>query len=184
MPNYNPVIRGQQFIFYVGLASQTDPRLLQSNPTLAAGDVKISKDGGAEANLNTLPAVTPAASTSVKVTVSAAEMDADNVTITFRDAAGAEWCDLKINIQPSSIGIVGSVNDAAATTTVMVTDLTGYGTDFFKDSFLVPTDGALQGCGGRKISAYNSATGAITVATAFPSAPADGTPFIIVGRSE
>ena len=33
----------------------------QTNPTLATGDAKISKDGGALANLATLPAVTPAA---------------------------------------------------------------------------------------------------------------------------
>ncbi|NIS51241.1 MAG: hypothetical protein GWN94_09065, partial [Phycisphaerae bacterium] len=59
----------------------------------------MSKDGGSYANLTTLPAVTPASSVSVKVTVSATEMNADNITIAFIDAAGSEWCDLFINLQ-------------------------------------------------------------------------------------
>lgn len=183
MPNYNPIIRGQAFRFYVGLVSQSDPKLLQSNPTLASGDVKVSKDGGAEANLTTLPAVTPASSTSVQVDLSASEMDADNVTVTFRDAAGADWCDLKVNIQPSSLGLTGAVNDASATTTSFVSTLTGYGDDFFNNAFLLFTDGALQGQS-RKVSDYTSATGTFTLASALTSAPANSTPFLVLGRSE
>jgi hypothetical protein len=180
---YNPPIRGQQFIFYVGLTSQSSPLTLQSNPTLAAGDVKISKDGGAEANLNTLPAVTPAASTSVKVTVSATEMDADNITITFRDAAGSEWCDLKVNIQPTGLITYGSVNDGSPATTDFDSTLTGFGDDFFNGAFIVFTDGTLKGQS-RKISDYTSTSGNIVLATATTTAPANGDPFIILGRSE
>jgi hypothetical protein len=99
MATYVPAKRATELIFYIpGLISQANTKVFQTNPTLAAGDVKISKDGGATANLTTLPVVTPAAGASIKVTVSVTEMTADNVTITFRDAAGAEWCDLGINI--------------------------------------------------------------------------------------
>jgi hypothetical protein len=38
----------------------------------------------------------------VKVTLSAAEMNGDNITVIFSDAAGAEWCDLIVNIQTSA----------------------------------------------------------------------------------
>jgi len=183
MPNYNPCIRGQAFRFFVGLTSQADPTGAQVNPSIAAGDAKVSKDGGALANLATLPTVTPASSKMVQVDLSAAEMDADNVTVVLSDAAGSEWVDLIVNIQPSSLGFTGSVNDAGAIATSFVTTITGKGTDFFKDSFLLFTDGALQGQS-RKISAYNTSTGAITVATAFSSAPANSDPFIILGRSE
>jgi hypothetical protein len=86
------------FIFYVGLKPQTATGGFKANPTLAAGDVKISLDGGAFANLNTLPAVTPAAGKAVKVTLSQAETNADNLMIVFSDAAGAEWCDKLVNI--------------------------------------------------------------------------------------
>lgn len=102
MATYQPPKRGVEYITYVSLVSQADAKLLQSNPTLAAGDVKISKDGGAFANLNTLPTVTPASGKGVKVTLSATEMTADNVLVIFSDAAGAEWCDLSLNIQTSA----------------------------------------------------------------------------------
>lgn len=182
MPNYNPPIRGQQYIFYVELPSQTTPSIMQVNPTLASGDVKISKDGGATANLNTLPAVTPASGKAVKVTVSATEMDADNVSITFSDAAGAEWCDVFINLQPSSLLLSGTVNDAGATTTDFDTTLTGYGDDFFNNSFLVFTDGTLQGQS-RKVSDYTSTSGNFVIA-AFTATPTNGDPFVVLGRSE
>lgn len=97
-----PPQKGVEYIFYVGLVSQADTKLLQNNPTLAAGDVLVSTDGGATSNLDTLPAVTPANSDMVKVTVSATEMNGDNIIIVFSDAAGAEWCDKLICIQTSA----------------------------------------------------------------------------------
>ena len=63
-------------------------------PTLAAGDVKVSKDGGAFANLATLPAVTPAAGRAVQVALSATEMQAARVVIQFVDQTSPkEWAD-------------------------------------------------------------------------------------------
>lgn len=91
-----------QYIFYCGLTSQADTKLLQVNPTLASGDAKVSIDGGAFANLGTLPAVTPAGGRSVKVIISAAEMNGDNIVVVLSDAAGAEWCDQIVNIQTSA----------------------------------------------------------------------------------
>jgi len=102
MATYVPAKRGVEYIFYVSLVQQADTKLLQANPTLASGDVTISKDGGAFANLTTLPTVTPASGKAVKVTVSNTEMTADNVLILFSDAAGAQWCDLSINIQTAA----------------------------------------------------------------------------------
>ncbi len=99
MATYVPAKKNTQFIFYVGLISQANTKTLQSNPTIAAGDFKISTDGGALANLATLPAVTPATSKMVQITLSASEMNGDNITVVCSDAAGAEWCDLIINIQ-------------------------------------------------------------------------------------
>ena len=67
-------------------------------PTLAAGDFKIEKDGGAAANLDTLPAVAPAGGSSLDITFSAANMQAKHVTLRMVDAAGAEWNDDVIHI--------------------------------------------------------------------------------------
>lgn len=88
-----PPVRGAEYVFYVFLRSRADPNVFQANPTLAAGDVKVCTDDGAPANLATLPAVDADHTTRVKVTVSAAEMTGDCITVNFRDAAGAEWCD-------------------------------------------------------------------------------------------
>lgn len=101
MATYVPAKRATELIFYMGLVSQSTGQF-QTNPTLASGDVKISKDGGALANLATLPAVTPAASKMVKVTVSSTEMTADNVTLVFSDAAGDEWDEVIVNIQTAA----------------------------------------------------------------------------------
>lgn len=180
---YNPPIRGQQYIFYVSLPSQADPKTFQSNPTLATGDAKVSKDGGSLANLGTLPVVTPASSKLVKVTLSSSEMDADNVTVILSDASGAEWCDQTFNIQPTGIILAGTVNDAGADADDFDTTLTGFGDDFVNNAFLVFTDGSLKGQG-RKISDYTSSSGNIVLATALTAAPANGDPFLILGRSE
>lgn len=93
------------YILYVGLISQADTKLLKASPTLAAGDFKVSIDGGAFANLATLPTVTPAAGTAVKISLSAAEMNGDNIQVTCIDAAGAEWCDAFINLQTATRGL-------------------------------------------------------------------------------
>ena len=92
-------IKGEGLSFYTCLTSRASGQI-QSNPTLAVGDAKVSKDGGAFANLTTLPVVTPAASTSVKVTLSDAEANADTILIVFQDAAGAEWNDQFILLLP------------------------------------------------------------------------------------
>lgn len=122
MPSYFPPKKNTQYIMYIGLPSQASSHIFQSNPTLAAGDAKVSIDGGALANLTTLPAVTPASSKMVKVTLSAAEMNGDNITVVMSDASGAEWRDVIINIQtatqqiddiPGSAAIADAVWDEA-----------------------------------------------------------------------
>ena len=114
------------FIFYVALISQANTKLFQVNPTLAAGDAKVSIDGGATANLGTLPAVTPAGGRMVKVTLAQAEINGDNIQVFLSDAAGAEWCDLAVNIQTVAMQIddLASPTNITAGTITTVTNLT------------------------------------------------------------
>jgi hypothetical protein len=70
----------------------------KATPTLAAGDFKIEKDGGASANLATLPTVEPSGGTSVSLEFSAAEMQCRQAVVTMIDAAGDEWSDDAIHI--------------------------------------------------------------------------------------
>ncbi len=114
--------KNAQFIFYVGLISQADTKLLQVNPTIAAGDFKVSTDGAAFADLGTLPVVTPAGGTSVKITLSAGEMNGDNVFVQMLDAAGAQWCNDWANIittpQDASLVQIDGTANASATLNV------------------------------------------------------------------
>lgn len=116
MPSYAPPKKNTEYIFYVALAAQANANTFQISPTLAAGDFKVSIDGGALANLATLPTVTPSSSKMVKITLSASEMNGDNVTVVCSDASGAEWRDLVINLQTAAVqfdGIATAVLDTA-----------------------------------------------------------------------
>lgn len=119
---FSPPRYGLEYIFYTGLVSQAVGALLQANPTIVAGDVQIDLDGADDfTNLNTIPAVV-GTTKSVKVTLSATEMKADNVSVLFSDAAGAEWADQLVNIQPSPMaaGIIRGTVDSTVTPTETV----------------------------------------------------------------
>lgn len=102
MATYNTPKRGVAHKFYIGLVDQANTKLLKANPTIAAGDFQVSKDGGAFANLTTLPSAAPASGRAIMIDLSATEMTADNVVVQCVDAAGAEWCDLFINLQTTA----------------------------------------------------------------------------------
>jgi hypothetical protein len=69
------------------------------NPTLAAGDAKVTKDGVGAVNCNTLPDAFPAASSHVRIQLTAAEMTAAVIVVNFVDAAGAEWENQRVIIE-------------------------------------------------------------------------------------
>lgn len=182
---FNPAIWGKEYTVYHSLVSQANTKLFQVNPTLAAGDVKISKDGGAEANLATLPVVAPSGSRNVKLIVSAVEMQADNVKINYVDAAGAEWCDREIIIQPTKLLTFGTVDDAAfapTTTQFETSSITESTADHFRNRLILFLTGALTGQIAR-ITNYslNTGRGRFTVTgvtgSAMSEAPANGDAF-------
>lgn len=96
---YNPPNKGEDFVLYVSLVDAADPKSFKANPTIASGDWQISKDGGAFANLATLPSVTPAGGIAVKIELSSTEMNADNVFIKGIDQTPTkEWADFALSI--------------------------------------------------------------------------------------
>jgi hypothetical protein len=99
---FNPPIKGEEFQFDVGLQSISSGGRFQVNPTIADGDALVYKDGGAGATLTNIPtAVT--GTVVVKVSLTATEMDADKVTVVFRDlTASPEWGDVFICIPTTS----------------------------------------------------------------------------------
>jgi len=111
MATYVPPKKNTAFVFYVSLTSQANPSIFQANPTLAAGDVLVATDDGAPANITTLPVVDADFTKRVKVSLSASEMNGDSITVIFSDAAGAEWCDLILNLQT----VANQLDDVATT---------------------------------------------------------------------
>lgn len=182
---YNPPVRGREYIFYLSLVDAADTTLFKANPTLASGDVKISKDGGAEANLGTLPTVTPASGRHVKVTVSATEMDADNVSIVFHDAAGVEWCDTQVNIQPNATIGGGTCTTGGSTTSVTTSAFAPApgAANAFAGRVLIfdnnTTTAALRGAAGTVTASTNSSTPTFTIQDALPGTPTTGDTFKI-----
>lgn len=96
---YNPPVKNEEFKFRVELEDYNAPGRFRVNPTIAAGDAQVDKDGAGFANLATLPTVSPAAGRCVLVELSATEMNADVVTVQIVDqTAPPEWCDYAVSI--------------------------------------------------------------------------------------
>ena len=178
-------LRKVAYTTYVTLTQRADGNLFQQAPTLASGDVKVIKDGGLEANIATLPTVSPAGQYTVKVDLSATEMDAEVVVVRFSDAAGAEWADLAITIETSPIP-ASTVDDATVTPTrtTFGSDLTGFADDELIDAYVLFLSGANKGTS-QPVTDYANTNGQFTFATdAWETAPSDGDVFTIIGSKK
>jgi len=108
------------YIFYVSLVSQANTKVFQANPTLAAADFNVATNDGAPGALATTPVVDADFTKRVKISLSAGEMNGDNVTVICSDAAGAEWCDLTINIQTTATQVDNLVRSTTPANTLDV----------------------------------------------------------------
>lgn len=113
MASTSPPKRNVAYTTYVSLVSQANTKLFQTSVTLAAGDITVHKDGGGVANIGTLP--TEIGTTGIlPVVLTATEMDADVVTVRFRDASGSQWADLLLTIHT----VARNFDDLATQTSV------------------------------------------------------------------
>lgn len=98
---YNPPKKNEDFIFRLALEDHANPGRWKVNPTIASGDFVVNVDG-TESLIATLPAVdagSPNLSVLVKVTLSAAEMNGDVITVIGRDQTSPqEWNDVAVCI--------------------------------------------------------------------------------------
>lgn len=118
MANTNPPKRGAAFSFEISLAAQATRPQYKASPTLAAGDVLVNKDGGAVANIGTLPTVIASNTLALVVALTGTEMTADRILLTFHDVAGAEWDDLSVLIFTSA----QTFDDTQANITTILAD--------------------------------------------------------------
>lgn len=123
-----PPVKGAAFTFDMPLVSQADTDIFKTSPTLAAGDITVSIDGGNFANITTLP--TQIQTTGVlPVALTAAEMNGDRITVLFHDAAGSEWQDALVTIYTAAqtLDTTDAAVDAVKTDTAAI--LLDTGTD-------------------------------------------------------
>lgn len=106
-----PPKKNAAYTFTVALTSQADTDIFKTTPTLAAGDITVSKDGGNFANIGTLPTQIQTTG-ALPVALTADEMNADRVVVLFHDVAGSEWQDLLVIIDT-----VANQNDDLSTLT-------------------------------------------------------------------
>jgi hypothetical protein len=101
------------------LTSQADTDIFKTDPTLAAGDIVIYKDGVLDGNIDALPADI-GSSGIIPVVLSIDEMTADRVDVLFHDVTGSEWQDLVAEIFTKAAVNVG-VSDYAGGAVASVT---------------------------------------------------------------
>lgn len=198
MPSYDPVIKNgvNGAVIPLGLLDASTPGSLKAAPTIAAGDFKIELDGGAAANLTNLPTVSPAGGTSVKIVLTQAETNADNIVINAIDqTATKEWTDAKITIQTRgdtvNLGFTvpaigrGTVTSGGTSTSIPTSAFTpaGASLDQFAGRVVLfdanTTTAALRGCARAITSSSNAAAPTFTV-VALPGTPVSGDTFSVV----
>ena len=113
-------------IIYFALVDASDGKSFKASPTIASGDFKVSRDGDALANPGTIPVVDPAASIWVKMVLTQAEINGDNLLVQGIDQTGSkEWADIALNIPTGT----RKLEDLAhPTTSGRSTDVTAGGT--------------------------------------------------------
>jgi spore maturation protein SpmB len=138
---------------------------LTADWTPAAGDVKVSKDGGAFANITTLPTFIASAA-ALNWTLSAAETEATEVVIQVIDSATKAVQDQFFRLQTTKASAlqvgVPQAAQSAGDTAITLDATAAAQTDFYKGSVvaIISGDGANQA---RIITAYNGTSKVATI---------------------
>lgn len=99
MANVNPPVKNQAWSCLICLEDMSNPGSFKNSPTIAASDFKYSIDDGAFATAEITVTVDPAATESVKISMTAAGMNGDVILIKGQDqTTPKEWADIAICI--------------------------------------------------------------------------------------
>lgn len=124
-----PAVKGEIFYLQVMLTSQADTDIFKVDPTIVAGDLKVSTDYAGLVNVDGY--FTTLGSAEVRIQLSPAQMNGDIIGVYCHDQAGAEWQDLYVEIRTDSQQI-GDIPTAATIATAVwaagTRTLTSYGT--------------------------------------------------------
>jgi len=172
MPSYFPAKKNAQYIFYLSLAPQAGGNALLANPTLELGDAKVSVDGGSLTDIILLPVVTPANSKLVKVTLSANEMNGDNITVIMSDAAGDEWRDVVVFIQTTTMQTMTQVPPSVTGSNLIITRAVTFVATLI--GITLPASWDKLYFTAKQSPNYSDSTALIQIALSNPALPGDG----------
>lgn len=164
----------QQTVTFEAIDSALAPAR-KSGLVLLASDVKISKDGGAYQNATNAPAELGSTGRYALV-LTAAETDCAWIHF-YVEKTGMQPIDRSGATSGHPSGQV--LTDAGNTASTFRTDLASSTTDFWKDTFLTFTSGALLGQT-KKVTGYNGSTKFVTFLSGFTGIPSNGDRFILI----
>lgn len=159
------------------LVDDTDGKTPETGVTISAGDLKLSKNGLSYANA--AGSWTEIGEGSYYYEATTSEVDQVGFLLLKIVKTGIRRRVRKVLIWGRPRYRTGVVNDASATTTSFVTDLSETGTDHWKDAFLTFRTGSLT-LETRKVTGYNGTTKAVSFTSAWSAPPANGDAFSIV----
>ena len=159
----------QHALTFTALDSTTGARV--TGLTFSAGEIKLTKSGGALANPTN--AATEIGIGIYAITLTAAEMNTDFVHFVV-NKTGVKPVDLSGFTTGETVGAVVS-----GSATTFVTDLTASSDDFWRYTGVEFRSGALAGQI-RQIASYNGTTKAITLVAALTAAPTAGDLFVLI----
>lgn len=152
------------------------PPIRKSGIVWSAGQVQISKDGGAFTNTTNLPVEIATLSGRYYVTLTPAEMDAGWVMVKI-ERPDIQPYDISLSTGGHPSGIV--LTDVGNTSSTFKTNLTESTSDYWRNVLVLFTSGTLFGQV-RKVIAYNGTTKFLTVDNGYTGTPANGDYFVLV----
>jgi len=110
------------YAFTISLLSQADTKLFLDNPALQAADFGLIGNGVYIGTLTNLPVAVASATRCVRITLTQAETNYNEVTILVHDNAGALFCDLTI-VKESVAAVAVGTSDVNASIFTGITSL-------------------------------------------------------------
>ena len=167
----------------------------KASPTIAAGDVTVSIDGAALANLSSAPAETTAGSKLLNFNFTSSEMAGKRIVVKLVDqTATKEWEDQAFivetyghplachafDLSPLTGSVLASTG-AGNTASIFKTDLSVVTADYYNGCLISFADGNVVGQV-KKITDYTTAAEVSVSTDAFTAAPTTGTYFRIISQ--
>ena len=167
--------KGKAYTVSFAAVDPTSRPARKSGVTFSAGDAKISQDGGAFGSTTNTPAEIGSTGR-YSLALTAPEMAADNVHVSVENAS-IDPVDLIMATGGQPTATV--LTDGGNTSSTFLTSLTESDDDYWKDTLILFTTGALAGQV-KKVLTYDGTSKFLSTATAFTTTPSNGDRFVLI----